>query len=86
MTRVCRSFKRARIAVTVGMYLMAALAITGCGRDGAGSITVGDPSKWNKPPEAVDAHKRSTRPTPIKSQNAPLAGKPIKDQLKGRIK
>jgi hypothetical protein len=86
MTRVRRSFKRARIAVAVGVFLIEALAATGCGRDGAGSITVGDPGKWNKPPEAVDARKRSTRPTPTKSQNAPLAGRSIKEQLKEQIK
>jgi hypothetical protein len=86
MTRVCRPFKRARIAVAVGMLLMAAMAPTGCGSDGAGSITVGDPGKWNKPPEAVDTRKRSTRPTTTKTQNAPLAGRSIKEQLKEQIK
>jgi hypothetical protein len=68
------------------MFLLAALAATGCQRGGAGSITVGDPSKWIKPPEAVDLRNRSNKQSPTKLQNAPLAGRSIKDQLKGQIK
>jgi hypothetical protein len=68
------------------MLLLAALAATGCHRDGAGSITVGDPSKWIKPPETVDHRNGPTRQSPTKVQNAPLAGRPIKFQLKRQIK
>ena len=68
------------------MFLIATLAATGCQRGGAGSIAVGDPSKWRKPPEAVSPREGSTKPSRTKGQGAPLAGKSIKIQLKGQIK
>ena len=72
-------------AITIAVLLLTTLGAS-CSPRGAGSISVGDPSKWRKPPEAVSPRKGSTKPSRSKGQDAPLAGKSIRIQLKGQIK
>ena len=68
---------RLRINLAVGLFIAA--ATTGCQPEGAGSIDVGDPSRWRKPPVASST-KTPTNLARTKGQGSPPAYKSIKDQ------
>ena len=73
----------ARLCLAFGLLLAA--NSTGCGPDGAGSVKVGDPGCWRKPPEAARLRKPAGKPghgTGRGGQPSP-AWKSIKSQLGG---
>jgi serine/threonine protein kinase len=69
-----------RLALAVAL-LIAAPALSGCQPEGAGSITVGDPAKWRKPPVAV-SKKAAAKTVKGKSQDDPPVYKSLKDQVR----
>jgi hypothetical protein len=81
MTNHHRPFLRLRISVGV-VVVAGALVLLGCGPDHAGSITVGDPAVWRKPPVAPSKQAPTSKVRTNTQGGDPQVYKSIKEQAR----
>jgi hypothetical protein len=73
---------RSRFQIALALVLIiGATTATGCQPQGAGSITVGDPGKWRKPPVSPEKWARAKLGR-AKEQTNPPVYKSIKEQIR----
>ena len=84
MPAVDQRWLRVGFALTA-LVFAAALVVSGCQPEGAGSIKMGSPSQWHKEPEAPSPRsksKKATSQTPKEKPGDQAPFKTIKDQMR----